>query len=122
MYGNRPRLWSGKLSGAARSRFIINAFTRMRMIYPDGRLNFTHSGPPGKARKGMIPWYEAVDPKWAGTRIVFGHWSALGLVQEARILALDTGCVWGGALTAARIDGEGVSGLWSVDCAGLGAA
>jgi len=104
MYGNRPRRWSGSLSGAARTRFIINAFTRMRMIYPDGRLNFTHSGPPGRARKGMIPWYDARDPRWAGTRIVFGHWSALGLVVDARKVGVDTGCVWGRKLTAVRLD------------------
>ncbi|MDX1481548.1 MAG: symmetrical bis(5'-nucleosyl)-tetraphosphatase [Woeseiaceae bacterium] len=104
MYGNRPRQWSGKLSGAPRTRFIINALTRMRMIYPDGRLNFTHSGPPDKARKGMLPWYAAENPKWAGTRIVFGHWSALGLRIDERVIGLDTGCVWGRALTAVRLD------------------
>lgn len=106
MYGNRPRRWSGDLSGAARTRFIVNAFTRTRMIYPDGRLNFTHSGPPGKARKGLIPWYAAENARWRGTRIVFGHWSALGLVVDNDKIATDTGCVWGRKLTAVRLDGK----------------
>ena len=104
MYGNRPRRWSGDLSGAARVRFIVNAFTRMRMIYADGRLNFTHSGPPGKARKDLIPWYAAKKPAWSGTRIVFGHWSALGLVVDENKISVDTGCVWGRRLTAVRLD------------------
>ena len=103
MYGNQPRRWSGGLSGAARARFIINAFTRMRMIYPDGRLNFTHNGPPSKARRGMIPWFDAPDPQWAGTRIVFGHWSALGLLVDEDKISLDTGCVWGRELTAVKL-------------------
>lgn len=106
MYGNRPRRWSGSLSGAARTRFIINAFTRTRMIYPDGRLNFTHSGPPEKARKGLIPWYAAENPRWKGTRIVFGHWSALGLAIDEDKIGVDTGCVWGRKLTAVRLDGK----------------
>ena len=104
MYGNRPRRWSSELSGAARVRFIINAFTRMRMIYPDGRLNFTYSGPPDKARKGLIPWYAAAKPKWQGTRIVFGHWSTLGYRAEHNIVSLDSGCVWGGSLSAYRLE------------------
>jgi len=104
MYGNRPRRWSGDLSGVARTRFIINAFTRTRMIYPDGRLNFTHSGPPEKARRGLIPWYDADQPRWRGTRIVFGHWSALGLVVDDDKIATDSGCVWGRQLTAVRLN------------------
>lgn len=103
MYGNQPRRWSGGLTGAARARFIINTFTRMRMIYPDGRLNFTHNGPPSKARRGMIPWFDAPDPQWAGTRIVFGHWSALGLLVDEDKISLDTGCVWGRELTAVKL-------------------
>ncbi|MEM9207894.1 MAG: symmetrical bis(5'-nucleosyl)-tetraphosphatase [Pseudomonadota bacterium] len=103
MYGNQPRRWSGGLSGAARARFIVNAFTRMRMIYPDGRMNFTHSGPPDKAGRGMIPWFAAENPRWAGTRIVFGHWSALGLAVDEQKVSLDTGCVWGRQLTAVKL-------------------
>ena len=104
MYGNRPTLWSGSLKGAARARFIVNALTRTRMIYPDGRLNFTHNGPPEKARKGLIPWFEAPDAHWRGTRVVFGHWSALGLKVSDELIAVDTGCVWGRNLTAVKLN------------------
>ena len=106
MYGNRPRRWSGSLTGAARARFIINAFTRTRMIYADGRLNFTHKGPPEKARKNLIPWFQARDPKWRGTQIVFGHWSALGFLSNENVISLDTGCVWGRELTAVKLSGK----------------
>jgi len=103
MYGDRPRRWSSDLKGFARQRFIINAFTRTRMIYRDGRLNFTHNGPPEKARKGLQPWFDAENPRWAGTRIVFGHWAALGLFVEEDLISLDSGCVWGRALSAVRL-------------------
>ena len=122
MYGNRPDLWDEALCGYDRLRFIINCFTRLRYCDSNGRLDLRPACPPDEAPNHLIPWFRVPWRASADTPIVFGHWSALGLVQEARILALDTGCVWGGALTAARIDGEGVSGLWSVDCAGLGAA
>ncbi len=106
MYGNRPTIWSSSLKGAGRTRFIINAFTRTRMVYPDGRLNFTHSGPPGKARRGLIPWYDAPAARWGGTRIVFGHWSALGLLVEDDLICIDTGCVWGRQLTAVKLSNK----------------
>ncbi len=103
MYGSRPTRWDGSLKGAGRIRFIINALTRMRMIYRDGRVNLTHKGPPDKARKNLIPWFEAEAPRWAGTRIVFGHWSALGLIVSDDLISLDTGCVWGRQLTAVKL-------------------
>jgi bis(5'-nucleosyl)-tetraphosphatase (symmetrical) len=75
----------------------------MRMIQPGGRLDFTHAGPPANAEKGLIPWFDAPDAAWQGTRIVFGHWSALGLVIRPDIIAVDTGCVWGRQLTAVKL-------------------
>ena len=104
IYGARPRRWSGGLRGYPRLRIITNALTRMRMIYVDGRMNFTHKGPPDKARKGLIPWFEADNARWRGTRIVFGHWSALGLIVSPDLIAVDTGCVWGRKLTAVRLN------------------
>lgn len=106
MYGNKPDRWSGKLAGAERLRFIVNCLTRVRMMTPDGKLDFSHSGPPDAARKGLVPWFNAPDARWAGTRIVFGHWSALGLVVDDNIVSVDTGCVWGRQLTAVRLDGR----------------
>ncbi len=104
MYGNAPNKWSGKLDGYKRLRFIINCLTRMRVITADERLNLNFSGSPWRTRKGQRPWFEAEDPAWQGTRIVFGHWSALGLVVLPDLVCLDTGCIWGRQLTAVRLD------------------
>ena len=104
MYGNTPNYWSGGLSGYKRLRFIVNCLTRMRMVSVDGHLDLNFSGSPWRARKGLLPWYRAPQPAWQGTRIVFGHWSALGLIVLPDLISLDTGCVWGRQLTAVRID------------------
>ncbi|NNC78186.1 MAG: symmetrical bis(5'-nucleosyl)-tetraphosphatase [Woeseiaceae bacterium] len=104
MYGNTPRKWSGKLTGQARLRFIINTLTRMRMLTNKLALNFSHAGSPWQARKDLKPWYEFAGPAWGETRIVFGHWSALGLIVLPRLVSLDTGCVWGRQLSAVRLD------------------
>jgi len=104
MYGNRPNLWSGSLSGYKRLRFIINCLTRMRMLTRTHHLELNFSGSPWRARKGLMPWFKADDPAWQGTRIVFGHWSQLGLIVLPEVISLDTGCVWGRQLTAVRLD------------------
>lgn len=104
MYGNTPRRWSGKLQGHERLRFIINCLTRMRMLTHKGSLNFAHSGTPFRARKTLVPWFNVDKAAWHGTRVVFGHWSALGLVVLPDYICLDTGCVWGRQLTAVRLD------------------
>lgn len=103
MYGNSPARWSGDLKGNKRLRYIVNCLTRIRMVDKKGRLDFKHKGPPGDARKGLRPWFEADDPAWEGTRIVFGHWSALGLVINSDLICVDTGCVWGRQLTAVQL-------------------
>jgi bis(5'-nucleosyl)-tetraphosphatase (symmetrical) len=104
IYGNTPVSWSGKLKGYKRLRFIINCLTRMRMIRTDYGLNFAHSGPPWRARKNLMPWFETDSPATADTRVAFGHWSQLGLIVLPHLLSLDTGCVWGRQLTAVRLD------------------
>ncbi|MDH3275737.1 MAG: symmetrical bis(5'-nucleosyl)-tetraphosphatase [Gammaproteobacteria bacterium] len=104
MYGNAPTQWSNDLTGYRRLRFIVNCLTRMRMVTRKMRLNFAHSGSPWRARKDLVPWYDVGDPAWAGTRVVFGHWSSLGLVVLPEMISLDTGCVWGRQLTAVRLD------------------
>lgn len=104
MYGKKPDIWKGKLDGHKRTRYIVNALTRMRMIDEEGRIDFTHTGPPEKARRGLVPWFDAENAKWHGTRIVFGHWSALGLIIEGDLISVDTGCVWGWELTAVRLN------------------
>jgi bis(5'-nucleosyl)-tetraphosphatase (symmetrical) len=104
MYGNRPDLWRDDLEGYDRLRFITNALTRLRVCDPDGRMKLKFKGPPSRIPRGCAPWFEV---PWRGTRgrrIVCGHWSALGYRDSDGVLALDTGCVWGGTLTAQRID------------------
>jgi bis(5'-nucleosyl)-tetraphosphatase (symmetrical) len=104
MYGNTPNKWSSKLEGYKRLRFIINCLTRMRAITADERLDLNFSGSPWRTRKGTRPWFEAEEPAWGDTRIVFGHWSVLGLVVLPNLVSLDTGCIWGRQLTAVRLD------------------
>jgi bis(5'-nucleosyl)-tetraphosphatase (symmetrical) len=104
LYGNSPSRWSGKLTGSKRLRFIVNCLTRIRMIDEDGRLDYSHNGAPDKARKGLLPWFDAADARWRGTRVVFGHWSALGLIVKPDLIGIDTGCVWNRELTAVRLN------------------
>jgi bis(5'-nucleosyl)-tetraphosphatase (symmetrical) len=106
MYGNQPARWDDALADADRWRFVINVLTRVRFVDArDGTLDFKLKESADAAPPGLVPWFEAPQRKSAGTPIAFGHWSTLGLINRAHLLALDTGCVWGGALTAVRIDG-----------------
>lgn len=104
MYGNKPNRWSADLEGLERLRFIVNAFTRMRYVRPDGSLDFEYNGPPGAAGPELIPWFRFPGRRSAGLSMVFGHWSTLGEVVHDGAFSLDTGCVWGGRLTALRLD------------------
>jgi bis(5'-nucleosyl)-tetraphosphatase (symmetrical) len=108
MYGKKPYLWSDDLTGNDRLRFITNCLTRMRFRKRNGRLDFDEKLDPKNAAKGLQPWFKAPDRKTADTRIVFGHWSTLGLIDKPNLLALDTGCVWGGALTAVQLEEDRV--------------
>lgn len=103
MYGNAPDAWSPALQGWDRLRTITNALTRLRMCTAAGRMDFEHSDHPDDAPAGLVPWFEAPARRTAAEAnltIAFGHWSTLGLINRADLLALDTGCVWGGCLTA----------------------
>ena len=104
MYGNHPDLWRDDLEGYDRLRFITNALTRLRACDAQGRLLLRVKGPPQDLPSGAMPWFRVPGRRSAGARIVCGHWSALGYVDEGGVLALDTGCVWGGTLTAQRLD------------------
>ena len=105
MYGNEPTRWSDSLAGDDRLRFIVNALTRMRFSRDDGTLEFTTKEGAAGAPPGYRPWFEVPGRRTAGTPVAFGHWSTLGLVNRPDLLALDTGCVWGGCLSAVRVDG-----------------
>jgi bis(5'-nucleosyl)-tetraphosphatase (symmetrical) len=105
LYGDQPDLWDEVRNGEERMRFIANCFTRLRYVDADGRLMLRAKGSPKKPQaKSLIPWFEAQNARWRGPRIVFGHWSTLGFFNNGNITALDTGCVWGGTLTALRLD------------------
>jgi bis(5'-nucleosyl)-tetraphosphatase (symmetrical) len=104
LYGARPAAWSDALQGYERLRVIVNAMTRMRFCTPDGAMDFSVKGEVEKARPGYLPWFDVPGRKSRGVPIVCGHWSALGLRITPDLLALDTGCVWGGRLTAVRLE------------------
>jgi bis(5'-nucleosyl)-tetraphosphatase (symmetrical) len=104
MYGNEPSAWSRKLGREDKRRYTINALTRMRYCDRRGRLELSESGPPGSQPKGLTPWFDMPDRRSRGAHVVFGHWAALGLLRRADVTGLDSGCVWGGCLTAVRLD------------------
>ncbi|TMH13283.1 MAG: symmetrical bis(5'-nucleosyl)-tetraphosphatase [Betaproteobacteria bacterium] len=105
MYGNEPAKWSETLTGNDRLRFTVNVLTRIRFVDHDGTLELKAKEGAGSAPSGHVPWFEAPNRKTEGVPIAFGHWSTLGLINRPDLLSLDTGCVWGGKLSAARIDG-----------------
>jgi bis(5'-nucleosyl)-tetraphosphatase (symmetrical) len=104
MYGDQPVRWQPSLTGLARLRLTINVLTRLRFCTPDGRVDFRQKGKPESAPSPWLPWFKVPGRASRGERLVFGHWSALGFHSERGVLALDTGCVWGGALTAVNLD------------------
>ena len=106
LFGNRPALWTSRLQGLDRQRATINTMTRMRYCDVNGRIDFEAKGMPGTQKAGLYPWFEVPGLRRRDTRIVCGHWSALGRFAGYGVHAIDTGCVWGGQLTALRIDSE----------------
>jgi bis(5'-nucleosyl)-tetraphosphatase (symmetrical) len=106
MYGNEPARWSDALEGADRWRHVINVLTRIRFVDPrDGTLDFKVKEGADAAPPGLVPWFDVPGRASAGQAVAFGHWSTLGLINRPQLLSLDTGCVWGGSLTAVRVDG-----------------
>lgn len=107
MWGSEPNGWSDALAGWDRLRVIVNAMTRMRFVTASGCMEFRApgaKGPPERGPVGCVPWFDAPGRKSADHRIVCGHWSALGFRQTDNLLALDSGCLWGGSLTAVRLE------------------
>jgi bis(5'-nucleosyl)-tetraphosphatase (symmetrical) len=115
MYGNEPARWDDGLQGADRLRFIVNALTRIRFCAEDGTLELQTKEGLAATPAGLYPWFDTPGRRSAGQAIAFGHWSTLGLVNRPDLLGLDTGCVWGGTLSAARVD-EGRRELLQVPC------
>jgi bis(5'-nucleosyl)-tetraphosphatase (symmetrical) len=103
MYGNKPAAWSPKLEGMDRLRAIINVLTRLRYCDVRGRIAFDEKGPPGTQTPGLYPWFEVPGQAPRDLRLVCGHWSTLGLFMGLGVYGIDTGCVWGGPLTAIEL-------------------
>ena len=113
MYGNEPVQWKDDFKGSKRLRVIINALTRMRLCRKTGHMDFDAKVAPGAFPEGLRPWFDVPGRATQDVPIVFGHWSTLGLVMRPDVVCLDTGCVWGGALTAMRLSDRK---LEQVDC------
>ncbi len=104
LFGNHPAVWSGRLQGLERHRAAINTLTRMRYCDVNGRMDFDAKGTPGTQKPGLYPWFEVPGMRRRNLRVVCGHWSALGRFVGFGVHAIDTGCVWGGKLTALALD------------------
>ena len=114
MWGSEPAAWSPELQGWPRLRVVVNALTRMRFCTPDGTMEFRSKGPVTSAPPGHLPWFDVPGRRSAGQVLVTGHWSALGLCLRPDLLALDSGCLWGGPLSAVRLEDRA---LFQVPCA-----
>ncbi len=102
--GDEPHRWASDLKGNRRLRFIVNALVRMRFCTANGDLSLRAKGPPSKTPAGLVPWYKLPHAAWRSHTVLCGHWSALGLHRGDGIIALDTGYVWGGRLSAVRLE------------------
>jgi len=104
MYGNEPAQWRDDLAGYDRLRVIVNAMSRMRLVTPAGKMEFSHRTGPVNVPAGYLPWYDAPGRASRGDHILFGHWAALGLLDRKDVVCLDSGCVWGRTLSALRLE------------------
>lgn len=116
MYGNEPAQWSDTLTGQDRLRVVVNALTRLRFCDRNGTMEFATKEGVGAAPAGFVPWFDAPARATAATPIVFGHWSALGLINRPDLIAIDTGCVWGRQLSAVRLADRAVIQVQCADC------
>jgi bis(5'-nucleosyl)-tetraphosphatase (symmetrical) len=116
MYGNAPAAWRDDLVGMDRLRVIVNALTRLRFCSADGVMEFAAKEGAHAAPDGFMPWFDVPGRQTAGAVVAFGHWSTLGGLQRPDVWALDTGCVWGGCLSAMRLAQDGQRELIQVKC------
>jgi bis(5'-nucleosyl)-tetraphosphatase (symmetrical) len=116
MYGNQPDRWDDSLAGVDRLRVIVNALTRLRFCTPEGVMDLRASGGLRQAPPGTLPWFDVPGRRTAQSTIAFGHWSTLGFLRRPDVISLDTGCVWGGCLSALRLDPAGRHELIQVQC------
>jgi bis(5'-nucleosyl)-tetraphosphatase (symmetrical) len=116
MYGNEPAAWDDDLKGVDRLRVTVNALTRLRFCSADGVMEFATKEGAGAAPEGFMPWFDVPGRRTADVTVAFGHWSTLGLLQRPDVWALDTGCVWGGCLSALRLGSDGQRELLQMKC------
>ena len=114
MYGNQPNAWTAELTGYERLRVITNALTRMRICTERGKMEFNFKAELQNIPPGYRPWFDIPERESRNSTVIFGHWSALGLLIRPKAIALDTGCLWGGPLTAIRLEDREVI---QVECA-----
>jgi bis(5'-nucleosyl)-tetraphosphatase (symmetrical) len=120
MYGDTPARWSDELGGFDRLRVVTNAMTRMRLTRADGTMEFTHKEGLAHMPAGFMPWYDVPGRASAGATVIFGHWASLGLVVRPDVIGLDTGCVWGRALSALRLEDRRIVQCDCAEMAGHG--
>ena len=113
MYGNLPNAWDDTLTGINRLRVITNAMTRLRVCNRNGEMDFAFKGELADIPNGFIPWFDMPNRATKDTQVIFGHWSALGLHQRDNVYALDTGCLWGGKLTAMNLQTKAITQVQS---------
>jgi bis(5'-nucleosyl)-tetraphosphatase (symmetrical) len=116
MYGNEPAAWRDDWVGVGRLRVIVNALTRLRFCTAEGVMEFASKEGAGAAPSGFMPWFDVPGRKTADVTVAFGHWSTLGQLQRRDVWAMDSGCVWGGCLSAMRLDGDGQGEMIQVNC------
>ena len=116
MWGNRPDRWEDGLAGADRLRVVVNALTRLRFCTPEGVMDLKASGRLDQAPPGTMAWFDVPGRRSAGVTIAFGHWSTLGYLRRPDLISLDTGCVWGGCLSALRLADDGQHELIQENC------
>jgi bis(5'-nucleosyl)-tetraphosphatase (symmetrical) len=118
LYGNEPSRWRDDLRGLDRLRFIVNSLTRLRYCDAEGALLLKEKALPGEQPEHALPWFRVPGRRSRDERILFGHWSTLGYLAEDKVWALDSGCVWGGALTAVRVRRRKAFQVFSLECPG----
>ena len=116
MYGNQPSAWDDGLVGLERWRVVVNALTRLRFCTAEGEMEFATKESAEQAPRGYMPWFDVPGRRTADITVAFGHWSTLGRHDRSDVWALDTGCVWGGCLSAMRLGDDGRKAWRQVHC------
>lgn len=116
MYGNQPAIWRDDWVGMARWRVVVNALTRLRFCSADGEMEFTTKDSAAQAPSGFMPWFDVPGRRTANITVAFGHWSTLGKRHRQDVWAMDTGCVWGGCLSAMCLDHDGQHRWVQIEC------